>query len=134
MQIERDRAVMDSAEGAVAVAGADNDDDIISGSLSRAGSPVRARDKSEALKGLKAYYSNRLGHIISTLRIWKLFGDAMGTDVLPMYDGTFEAGSLGFKQAKAVVYDAAFNRTKNVLNVIPSHKLLLSFLPKIKDM
>jgi hypothetical protein len=133
VQIERDRTVMDSAEGAVAGAGADDDDEINSGSLSRAGSAVRARDKSEALKGLKADYSNRLGHIMSTLRIWKLFGDAMGTDVLHMYDGTFEAGSLGFKQAKAAVDEAAFNRTKNALNAIPSHKLLLSFLPKIKD-
>jgi hypothetical protein len=92
VQIERNRMVMDSAKGA------DNDDDEInSGSLSRAGSAVRARDKSEPLKGLKAEYSNRLGFIISTLRIWKLFGDAMGTDVLPMYDGIFEARSLDFK-------------------------------------
>ncbi len=85
---------MDSAEGAVAGASADDDDEINSGSLSRTGSADRARDKSEALKGLKADYTNRLGHIISTLRIWKLIGDAMGTDVLHMYDGTFEACSL----------------------------------------
>ncbi len=99
-QVERDRTIMDSAESAVAGSGADDDDEINSGNLSRAGSAVRARDKSEALKGLKADYSNRLGHIISTLRIWKLFGDAMGTDVLHINDGTFEAGSLGFKRAK----------------------------------
>ena len=39
----------------------------------------------------------------------------MGTDVLYMYDGTFEAGSLGFKQAKEAVDEAAFNRTKNAM-------------------
>jgi len=80
VQIERDRTVMDRAEGAVACAGADDDDQINYGSLSMVGSAVRARDKSEALKGLKAEYNNRLGHIISTLRIWKLFGDVMGAD------------------------------------------------------
>ncbi len=69
VQIERDRTVMDSAEGAIAGAGADDDDEINSGSLSRAGIAERARDKSEALNGLKAEYSNRLGRIILTLRI-----------------------------------------------------------------
>ena len=124
---------MDSAEGAVAGRGADDDDEISSGNVSRAATVVRARDKSSALKAVKADYSKRLGHIISTMRSWKLFGDAMGTDVLNMYDGTFDAGQLGFKQAKAAVDEAAENRTKNALNAIPSLKLLSSFLPKIKD-
>ena len=83
LQIERDRAVMDSAEGAVA--GKDDDEEeISSGTLSRAATVVRARDKSSALKAVKADYSKRLCQIISTMRSWKLFGDAMGTDVLNM--------------------------------------------------
>ncbi len=86
VHVERDWAVVNSAKGVVAGTGAAADDEINSGSLSRASSAVRARDKSVALKGLKAEYNTRLGHIISTLRIWKLFGD----------DGTFEAGSLVF--------------------------------------
>ena len=64
VQIERDRTVLDSAEGAVAGTGADDDDEINSGSLPRAGSAVRARAKSEALKGLEAEYNNRIGHIM----------------------------------------------------------------------
>ena len=93
---------MDSAEGAVA--GKDDDEEeISSGTLSRAATVVRARDKSSALKSVKADYSKRLGQIVSTMRVWKLFGDAMGSDVLNMYDGTFDAGQLGFRQAKAAV-------------------------------
>ncbi len=67
------------------------------------------------------------------MRAWKLFGEAMGTDVLNMYEVTFYAGQLGFCQAKAAIDEASQNRQKNSLNVIPSHKLLLSFLPKIKE-
>jgi hypothetical protein len=111
LQIERDRAVMDSAEGAVAARDANDDDEMSSGTLSRAATVVRGRDKSSALKTVKADYSQRLGHFISTMRSWKLFGDAMGTDVLGIYDGTFDVEQLGFRQAKATVDEAAENRT-----------------------
>jgi hypothetical protein len=57
----------------------------------------------------------------------------MGTDVLSMYEGTFKAGQVGFRQAKADVDEASLNRTRNVVNAIPSLKLLISFLPKIKE-
>ncbi len=67
------------------------------------------------------------------MRAWKLFGDAMGTDVLAMYEGTFAAGELGFRQAKATVDEAAKHRTNNALNAIPSLKLFISYLPKIKE-
>jgi hypothetical protein len=133
LQIERDWMVVDSAEGAVVGRGTDDDDEISSGIVSRATTVVRLRDKSSALKAVKADYAERLGQIITTMRSWKLFGDAMGTDVLAMYEGTFSAGQLGFRQAKAAVDEAAENRTKNALNAIPSLKLLTSFLPKIKE-
>ena len=84
-------------------------------------------------KTVKADYAQRLGHILSTMRAWKLFGNAMGTDVLAMYEGTFIAGQLGFKQAKAAMDEAAENRTKNALNAIPSLSLLTSLLTKNKE-
>ena len=133
VQIERDQTVMDSAEGAVAGRDADDDDEVSSGAVSRAANVVRARSKSEALKEVKASYSNKLGDIISTMRAWKVFGDSIGSNVLQEYEGTFDEGQLGFKQAKQAVQEAAGNRTKNALQAVPSHKLLLSFLPKIKE-
>jgi hypothetical protein len=125
--------VVDSAEGAIARKGADDDDEISSGNVSRAATVFRARDKSSALKAVNVDYAQRLGQILYTMRAWKLFGDAMATDVLGMYEGTFSAGQLGFKQAKAAMDEAAENRTKNALNAIPSFSLLTSFLPKIKE-
>jgi hypothetical protein len=68
LQIELDRTVMDGPEGAVAGRDADDDDEISSGTLSQAATVVRARDKSSALKAVKADYSQRLGQIISTMR------------------------------------------------------------------
>ncbi len=56
-QIERDRTVMDSADGAVAGRDADDADEISSGILSRAATVIRARDKSSALKLVKAVYA-----------------------------------------------------------------------------
>ena len=131
-QIERDRTVVDNAEGAVAGRDANDDDEIISGNASRAAAVVRARDTSSALKAVKADFAQRQGHIMFTMRAQKLLGDAMGSDVLGMYEGTFNAGQLGFKQAKAAVNEAAENLTKSALNAIPSLKLLTSFLYKIK--
>jgi hypothetical protein len=67
------------------------------------------------------------------MRAWKLFGDSLGSNVmLQKYGGTFDEGQLGFKQAKSAVQEAAAKRTKNAIQTVPSHKLLLSFLPKIK--
>ena len=57
----------------------------------------------------------------------------MGTDVLSIYVGTCDPGSLGIRQAKAVIDEASENRARNAPNVIPSHKLLLGFLAKIKE-
>ena len=94
---------------------------------------VCARDKFSALKAFKADYAKRLGHILSTMRALQLFGYAMGTDVLAMYEGTFNAGQLSFKQVKAALVEVAENRTKNALSAIPSLSLLTSFLPKIKE-
>ena len=68
LQIERDKTVGDNAEGAVAGKWADDDDEINSDHVSRAATIVRARDKSLALKTVKADYANRLGHILSTMR------------------------------------------------------------------
>jgi hypothetical protein len=67
------------------------------------------------------------------MRAWKAFGDSLGSDVLQEYEGTFGEGQLGLKQAKVVVQEAAASRTKNALQAVPSHKLLLSVLPKIKE-
>jgi hypothetical protein len=49
------------------------------------------------------------------MRAWKVFGDSLGSDVLQVYEGTFDEGHVGFKQAKAAVQEAAGNRTKNAL-------------------
>jgi len=125
--------VVHNAVGVLAGRGADDDDDISSGNVSKAATVVRARERSSALKAVKVDYAKWLGQILSIMRAWKLFGDAMGTDVLAMYEGTFTARQLGFKQAKAAVDEAAENRTKNALNAIPSLKLLTRFLPKIKE-
>ncbi len=57
----------------------------------------------------------------------------MSTEVLNVYKRNFDAGNLGFKQAKVVMNEAAFIRTENALGVIPSIKLLLNFLLKIKN-
>ena len=124
---------MDSAEGAIARKGADDDDEISSGNVSRAATVFRARDKSSAPKAVKADYAILLDQTLSVMRDWKLFGDSMGTDVRAMYEGTYIAGHLGLKQAKAVVDEVSENRTKNALNAIPGLKLLISFLPKIKE-
>jgi hypothetical protein len=57
LQIERDRAVMDSAERAVAGKAADDNDEISSGrgggNVSKAATVIRARDKSSTLKAVK---------------------------------------------------------------------------------
>ena len=74
-----------------------------------------------------------LGHIISTFKVWSRFAKSLGTDALQQYEGTFDEGQLGFKQAKQADNEAAANRTKNALQAIPSLKLLFSYLPKIKD-
>ena len=116
----------DNAEGAVAGKGADDDDEVKSENVSRAATVVRARDKSSALKAVKAYYAQRLGHILTTMRDWKLFGDSVETDVLAMYEGSFLTGNLGFLIAKHAVDEAAEIRTKNALNAIPN-------LPKTKE-
>jgi hypothetical protein len=54
VQIERDQTVMDGPEGAAAGKGADDNDEISSGAVSRAANKIRARAKSQALKGVKA--------------------------------------------------------------------------------
>ena len=64
LQIERDRTAVESAEGAVAGRGADDDDKISSGNVSRAATVVRACDKSSALEAVKADYARRLGQIL----------------------------------------------------------------------
>ncbi len=122
-----------NAEGAVTGKGANEDDEVSSDNVFRAATVVRECDKSSAFKAMKADYAARLGHIMSTMRAWKLFGDAMGTDVLAMYEGTFMAGHLGFEQAKAALDEAAENRTKNALSSIPILSLLTSFLPNITE-
>ncbi len=133
VQIKRDQTLVDGAEGALAGRSADDDDDISSNAVSRAANVVRARANSQALKEVKTSYSNKLGDIISTMRAWKIFGDSLGSNVLQMYEGMFNEGQLGFKQAKSAVQEAAGNRTKNALQAVPSHELLLSFLPKVKE-
>ncbi len=60
---------MDGPEGAVAGRDADEDDEISSGAVSRAANVIRARSKSEALKQVKSSYANKLGDIISTMRV-----------------------------------------------------------------
>jgi hypothetical protein len=85
---------MDIPKGAVAGRGANDEDEISSarnsGTLSRAANVIRARAKSQALKGVKASYPNKLGDIINTMRAWKVFGDSLGSDVLQVYEGTFD--------------------------------------------
>ena len=130
VQVERDQTVQDSAEGAVAGRDADDDDEVDSGAISRAAKVIRARDKSSELKDIKTSYTNMLGHIISTFKVWSLFAESLGTDALQQYEGTFDEGQLGFKQAKQANNEAAANRTKNALQAIPSLKLLFSYLPK----
>ncbi len=67
------------------------------------------------------------------MRAWKVFGDSLGSDVLQEYEGTFDESQFGFKQANAAVQEGVANRTKNALQAVPSRKLLLGFLPKIKE-
>ncbi len=75
--------------------------------------PSSRHDMSSALKAVKADYTQQVGQIVSTMRALIIVGDAMGTDVLGIYEGTFDAGQLGFRQAKASVDKAAENRTRN---------------------
>jgi hypothetical protein len=74
--------VQDEAEGAVAGANDDDDEDISSGPVAKsaAGAKVWQRDKSTALKKIKPAYGNRLAYIISTFRAWKVFRDNLGSD------------------------------------------------------
>ncbi len=88
---------------------------------------------SSELKDIRTSYTNMLGHVISTFKVWSLFAESIGTDTLQQYEGTFDEGQLGFKQAKQANNEAAANWTKNALQAIPSLKLLFSYLPKIKD-
>jgi hypothetical protein len=129
--------VVDNDEEPVAGKRAGDDDEISSSdataTVSRAATMGRARDKSSALKAVKADCAQRLEHFLTTMRAWKLFDNAMGTDIVGMYEGTFNAKQLRFRQAKAAVDEAAENRTKNAINGIPSLKLLMSFLLKIKE-
>ena len=37
------------------------------------------------------------------MRTWRVFKDSPSSDVLQEYEGTFDKGQLGFKQAKAAV-------------------------------
>ncbi len=67
------------------------------------------------------------------MRAWKVFGDSIGSNVLQEYERTFDEEQLGFKQAKEAVQEAADNRAKNGLQAVSSHKLLLSFPLKIKE-
>ena len=66
---------MDGPEGAVAGRGADDDDEINSGSspstVSRADNVIHARAKSHALKGVNASYSP-MGYIICNRHIPQL--------------------------------------------------------------
>ncbi len=120
--MERDQTVQDSAEGAVAGRDAVDDAQVTSGAVSRAAKVIRACDKSSELKDIKTSYTNMLGHIISTFKVWSLFAESLGTDTLQQYEGTFDERQLGFKQAKKANNEAA-----------ATLKLLFSYLPKIKD-
>ncbi len=64
---------MDGIEGAFAGRSADDEDEISSGAVSMAAIVIRDRAKSQALKGVKASFSNKLGDIINTMRDWKVF-------------------------------------------------------------
>ena len=66
LHIERDRTIQYEAEGAVAWIDDDDDEEITSsgtrtGTVSRAATAARARDKSSELKDIKSTYSNQLG-------------------------------------------------------------------------
>ena len=61
---------------------------------------VKARDKSERLKKVARAYVNRLGNVLSLFRMWLVFKDAVGTNALATYEGTFESGSMGMKMVK----------------------------------
>jgi hypothetical protein len=132
LDIERDRTVQDEAEGAVAGRDDDDDEEINSGTVSKAANVVRARDKSSELKNVKSSYANRLGSIVATWHGWKLFGESLGTDVLDAYNGGFGAGDMGLKQAKAANKEVQANRTTNAWEAIPSWELFTQFLPKVK--
>jgi hypothetical protein len=73
---------------------------VTSGAISRAARVIRARDESSELKDIKSPYTNMLGHIIYTFKVGSLFAESLGTNALQQYEGTFDEGHLGFKQAK----------------------------------
>ena len=82
--IEADRTVQGEAEGAVAGADDDDDEEVSFGPVakSKAGAKFRQRDKSSALKNVTPTYGNKLASIVSTFRAWKEFRDSLGTDVM----------------------------------------------------
>ena len=71
LDLERDRTIQDEAEGAIARRDADDDEEInqgaITGTVSRAATAVRARDKSSEPKDyIKSTYSHQLENIVAT--------------------------------------------------------------------
>jgi hypothetical protein len=133
--IEADRTVQDEAEGAVAGADADDDEEVLSGPVAKsaAGAKVRQRDKSSALKELTGTYANKSANILSTFRAWKVFRDSLGTDVMHTYRGGHGEGDMGLNATLAANQEVQGNKTKNDMQAIPSYELIKPYLPKIKD-
>ncbi len=108
-------------------------DEVTSGAVSMAAKVIRARDKSSQLKDVKSSFTNILGHIMSTFKVWSMFAESLDTDDLQQYSGTFDESQFSFKQAKQASNNAASDRTKNALHVIPSLEFLFSYLLDTKD-
>jgi hypothetical protein len=102
--IRADATVTNSSVGAVAYRNDDGGEEAFSGAprlgVSMAAEVVKARDKSERLKKVARAYVNRLGNVLSLFRMWLVFKDAVGTNALATYEGTFESGSMGMKMVK----------------------------------
>ena len=101
--IEADRTVQDEAEGAVAGADADDDEEVSSGPVAKsaAGAKVRERDNSSALKEVTDTYGNKSSDILSTFRAWKVFRDSLGADVMHAYQGTHGENEMGLNTSLA---------------------------------
>jgi hypothetical protein len=133
LDIERHRTIQDEAERTVKGRDDDGDEEISSGTVSKAARVARARDKSSELRNVKASYANKIGAFVSTWHGWKIFGESLGTDVLDAYNGGFGAGDMGLRQTKVANQEVDGKRTNNAWEVIPSWDLFTRFLSKVKS-
>jgi hypothetical protein len=133
--IEADRTIMDEAEGAVAGADEDDDEEMSSSPVakSKAGAKVRQRDKNSALKNVTPTYGNKLSDMLSTLRACKVFQDILGSDDVIKYQGTYGEGEMGLNATLAANSEVQGNKTNNDIQAIPAYDLIKFYLPKIKD-